>query len=148
MRGLIVPLEAVVGLAVLLLLLLAGVVARRRWLGRGVGSFDCSLRARTSRPAGTGWALGVARYGPDEIDWFRVFGVSPRASRTLRRRDLEVLERREPSGPEAFAVMAGAIVVVCRYAGQRLELAMSPQAYTGFASWLEAAPPGQNVNVA
>ena len=29
-----------------------------------------------------------------------------------------------------------------------VELAMSEQAYTGFAAWLEAAPPGQNVNVA
>jgi hypothetical protein len=25
---------------------------------------------------------------------------------------------------------------------------MTEQAYTGFAAWLEAAPPGQNVNVA
>jgi len=29
-----------------------------------------------------------------------------------------------------------------------LELAMSNQSYTGFASWLESAPPGQNVSVA
>ncbi|MGH6656074.1 MAG: DUF2550 family protein, partial [Actinocrinis sp.] len=27
-----------------------------------------------------------------------------------------------------------------------VELAMSPDALTGFLSWLEAAPPGQNVS--
>jgi hypothetical protein len=39
-------------------------------------------------------------------------------------------------------------VLVCEHKGLRLELAMSDDALTGFLAWLEAAPPGQRVNVA
>ena len=147
MSGLLVPLEAVGALAGLLVLLAVGVVVRRRWLGRGVGTFDCSLRTTLDR-MGKGWTLGVARYEADRIEWFRVFGVVLRPSRVLQRGDLSVAERRYPSGNEAFAVMSGFVIVRCAYRGSQIELAMSEQAYTGFASWLEAAPPGQNVSVA
>ena len=41
----------------------------------------------------------------------------------------------------------GAMIVECRHDGVEIELAMSNDAYTGFASWLESAPPGQGVNV-
>lgn len=147
MSGLIIPLEAVGALACLLLLLVLGVVVRRRWLGRGVGTFDCSLRTKLDR-MGKGWTLGVARYEADRIEWFRVFGIALSPSYVLRRADLAVQERRYPSGPEAFAVMSGFVIVRCAHDGGQIELAMSEQAYTGFASWLEAAPPGQNVSVA
>jgi hypothetical protein len=66
----------------------------------------------------------------------------------MQRCDLAVAERRYPSGTEAFAVMSGFVIVRCIFEGKPIELAMSEQAYTGFASWLEAAPPGQNVSVA
>jgi hypothetical protein len=39
-------------------------------------------------------------------------------------------------------------VLGCLHRGTRLELAMSEDALTGFLAWLEAAPPGQRVNVA
>ena len=147
MSGLLIPIEAVGALVCLLLALAIGVVVRRRWLGRGVGTFDCSLRTTLDR-MGKGWTLGVARYQADRIDWFRVFGFSVKPSRVLPRSDLAVAERRYPSGTEAFAVMSGFVIVRCAYDGRQIELAMSEQAYTGFASWLEAAPPGQNVSVA
>jgi hypothetical protein len=145
--GLIIPFEAVGALVLLLVMLAVGVVVRRRWLGRGVGTFDCSLRTTLDR-MGKGWTLGVARYEADRIEWFRVFGVALKPSRVLHRSDLAVSERRYPSGTEAFAVMSGFVIVRCAYDGRQIELAMSEQAYTGFASWLEAAPPGQNVSVA
>jgi hypothetical protein len=145
--GLLIPIEAVGALVCLLVALAIGVVVRRRWLGRGVGTFDCSLRTTLDR-MGTGWTLGVARYQADRIDWFRVFGFSVKPSRVLPRSDLAVAERRYPSGTEAFAVMSGFVIVRCIFEGKPIELAMSEQAYTGFASWLEAAPPGQNVSVA
>jgi hypothetical protein len=145
--GLLIPFEAVGALVCLLLALAVGIVVRRRWLGRGVGTFDCSLRTTLDR-MGKGWTLGVARYEADRIEWFRVFGFSLKPSRVLQRCDLAVAERRYPSGTEAFAVMSGFVIVRCIFEGKPIELAMSEQAYTGFASWLEAAPPGQNVDVA
>jgi len=147
MRDLLIPVEVVVAVLVLTALLLFGVVSRRRFLTRDVGAFDCSLRVGSS-PAAKGWRLGVARYESDRIDWYRVFSVSPRPAESLVRAELDVQERRRPAGQETFAVLAGSIIARCRYRGELVELAMTDQAYTGFAAWLEAAPPGQNVNVA
>ncbi|GAB3591334.1 DUF2550 domain-containing protein [Angustibacter peucedani] len=147
MGDLLIPLEVVGALLVLVVAALVAVVLRRRWLARGIGAFDCSLRT-ASGAHGKGWALGVARYEADRIEWFRVFGVSVRPRQVLQRSDLMVQERRIPHGAEAFSVMSGFVVVRCRRGRGFVELAMSEQSYTGFASWLEAAPPGQNVSVA
>jgi hypothetical protein len=145
--GLLLPLEAVAALVILLCLAILGVVVRRRWLSRAFGTFDCSLRT-TSGPHGKGWRLGVARYEADRIEWFRVFSPAMRPRHVLQRSDLVVQERRVPAGAEAFSVMSGFLIVRCRCPRGVVELAMSEQSYTGFASWLESAPPGQNVSVA
>ena len=147
MGDLLIPLEAVGALLVLVVGAVVGVVVRRRWLSRAFGTFDCSLRTRLG-PHGKGWRLGVARYEADRIEWFRVFSPSVRPRQVLRRSELDVQERRKPSGAEAFSVMSGFVIVRCRRGAGVVELAMSEQSYTGFASWLESAPPGQNVSVA
>lgn len=97
---------------------------------------------------GKGWVFGIARYSGDRIEWFRVFSYAPRPRRTLERHDILVIERRLPVGQEELALLAGAVVLVCSHGGRLLELAMSEDALTGFLAWLEAAPPGQRVNVA
>jgi hypothetical protein len=147
MHGLLIPLEVVIAVLAVTAALLLGVASRRRFLTRGAGAFDCSLRFGTARP-GKGWRLGLARYEADRIDWYRVFSVSPRPGTSLVRGELDVQDRRRPSGADSFAVLAGSIIARCRYRGEEVELAMTDQAYTGFAAWLESAPPGQNVNVA
>ena len=147
MHDLLLPLEVVAALLAVLAVLVLGFVGRRRFLSRYSGTFDCSLRCSNDR-LGKGWVLGLARYEADRIEWFRVFDFSLRPRRVLRRSDMQVQERRYPSGPEAFTVMSGFVIVRCAYEPGPLELAMSEQSYTGFASWLESAPPGQNVSVA
>jgi hypothetical protein len=147
MGDLLIPLEVTGALLALLPLGLAAVIVRSRWLGRESGSFDCSLRA-TAGPHGKGWTLGMARYEDDRIEWFKVFDLWPRPRQTLLRTDVLVQERRLPRGVEALAVMPGFVVVRCQHGPALVELAMSEQSYTGFASWLEAAPPGQNMSVA
>jgi len=97
---------------------------------------------------GKGWVFGIARYSGDRIEWFRVFSYLPRPRRVLRRHDITVIGRREPAGQEEMALLAGAVVLVCEHVGDRIELALSDDALTGFLAWLEAAPPGQRVNVA
>ncbi|SCD76803.1 Protein of unknown function [Streptomyces sp. DvalAA-14] len=59
-----------------------------------------------------------------------------------------MLGRRAPQGSEELALLSDAVVLSCAHRGTRLELAMSDDALTGFLAWLEAAPPGQRVNVA
>ncbi|MDJ0462271.1 DUF2550 domain-containing protein [Streptomyces sp. H27-C3] len=124
---------------------------RRRLIQRSGGTFDCSLRWDTTEEtdlSGKGWVYGVARYSGDRIHWFRVFSYSPRPRRALERASIEVLSRRSPEGEEELALLSDAFILGCSHRGTRLELAMSEDALTGFLAWLEAAPPGQRVNVA
>ncbi|WP_377269360.1 DUF2550 domain-containing protein [Peterkaempfera sp. SMS 1(5)a] len=141
---------------------------RRRLIQRVGGTFDCSLRLRMpvradtppptddDEPApapapaadGKGWVFGIARYSGDSIEWFRVFSYAPRPRRVLPRSEIEVLGRRYPAGQEELALLSGSVVLRCLHRGAPLELAMSEDALTGFLAWLEAAPPGQRVNVA
>ncbi|QTZ94131.1 DUF2550 domain-containing protein [Streptomyces auratus] len=139
---------AVVVVLVLLGLFVFGL--RRRLIQRSGGTFDCSLRWNVpeNESGGKGWIYGVARYNGDRIEWFRVFSYAPRPRRLLERSAIEVLERRTPQGEEELALLSDSIVLACRHRGTRLELAMSEDALTGFLAWLEAAPPGQRVNVA
>ncbi|MEU7105851.1 DUF2550 domain-containing protein [Streptomyces stramineus] len=144
---------------IVVLLVLVGLFVfglRRRLIQRSGGTFDCSLRWNVPEPDpeqelapdGKGWVYGVARYNSDRIEWFRVFSYAYRPRRLLERSSIEVIERRPPMGDEELALLSDAVVLVCAHQGTRLELAMSEDALTGFLAWLEAAPPGQRVNVA
>lgn len=130
----------------LLLVLLYGfcLVLRRRWIARHGGTFEFSVRVRSVR-AGRGWVLGVGRYTGDALEWFRVFSLALRPKRVFRRYELEYAGRRDPGGVEAYSLYSGHIVVTCQTPDGPLEVAMSPQALTGFLAWLEAAPPGQRL---
>jgi len=131
---------------VLLLLLLYGIclIVRRRWISRHGGTFEFSVRVRSGR-SGRGWTLGVGRYSGDDLEWFRIFSLSPRPKLTYRRRELEYVGRRDPVGVEAYSLYSGHIIVSARAGDGPLEAAMSPDALTGFLAWLEAAPPGQRI---
>jgi hypothetical protein len=128
----------------LLLALLYGVclVLRRRWISRDGGTFEFSVRVRSAR-AGRGWLLGVGRYSADELEWFRIFSLAPGPKLRFSRGDLEYVGRRDPVGAEAYSLYTGHVIVTCETSVGPLEVAMSPDALTGFLAWLEAAPPGR-----
>jgi hypothetical protein len=131
---------------VLLLVLVYGtcLVVRRRWISRQGGTFEFSIRVRSNK-AGRGWILGVGRYSGGELEWFRIFSLAPRPKRTFRRADLEYVGSREAVGAEAYSLYSGHVIVSCQTPDGALEVAMSPDALTGFLAWLEAAPPGQRM---
>ena len=129
---------ALVLLAVLPLVVLS---VRRRLLQRFGGTIELSLRTSPARD-GRGWVLGVGRFQGDSLRWYRVFSLSVRPRRTLSRRDLVVVRRREPAGSETLALLEGVVVMVCMSSTGPVELAMDPSAVTGFLAWLEAQPPG------
>lgn len=142
MGNLIVPVAVLLGLVALALLVILALVVRRAVISRGLGAFDCSLRAETIRELSP-WRHGIARYGEEQLDWFRVFGVRPRPVESLSRRRLVILDRRDPEPQEINEVLPDWVVVRCGYGSVIVELAMSEGAYGGLAAWLESAPPGQ-----
>ncbi len=133
------------GVAVVLVLLLVPVallVARRRWLSRQGGLFDCSVRLSTATPGG-GWMLGVARYTGDNLEWFRAFSLSLRPRVVLPRSQSRAGQQRDPDPIEAVVLYDQQRIVRMELAdGRSWEIAMPPASLTGLLSWLESAPPG------
>jgi hypothetical protein len=133
------------GAGVLLLLVALYAIAlilRRRFISRHGGTFEFSVRVRSGR-AGRGWVLGLARYSGGDLEWFRIFSISIRPRLTFRRSELDYVGRRDPGGVESYSLYTGHVIVSCRTPTGPLEVAMSPEALTGFLAWLEAAPPGE-----
>lgn len=134
-------LDLLLGVVLLVVVPFLLVSLRRRWLAREGGAIEVSLRLKNRRHGG-GWVLGVGRYAGDDLEWFRVFSLSPRPRRTLSRRDVQVHRRRAPEGPEALALLQGVEVIELRSANGPVEIALDSSALTGFLAWLEARPPG------
>jgi hypothetical protein len=132
---------ALVLLLALLVLFAGGVWVRRRLLQRRGGTVELSLRLkRSSRDRG--WVQGIGRFVEDDLQWYRVFSLATRPRRTLSRRDLSVQRQRPPTGPEAYSLLAGAVIMECSSSRGPVELGMDASAATGFLAWLEARPPG------
>jgi len=155
---------------IVLVLVAAGIAARRFLLERGGGTVECGLRKGTGS-----WRLGLASYQREELCWFGIFGFSMRPDEVFPRRDLTLVSRRLPSDAEAASLGPGMIVVECKLGedasggqggnlgegasggqagrggpadsggqGGTVELAMGESALTGLLAWLEAAPPGSH----
>ena len=137
----VIDVEVLIGLVLLLALPLLAIAVRRRILQRGGGTIDLSLRLKPNGN-GRGWVLGIGRFHGDDVQWYRVFSLSPRPRRTLSRRDLRAGASREPRGPEVYALLKGAVVLECFGPQGKVELALGKGALTGFLAWLEAQPPG------
>lgn len=126
-------------------LVVVALIVRRRLLARGGGTFELSINKRpASGPkAGRGWTLGVGRFAGERLEWFRVFSLSARPQIVLERGHVEVSGRRDPEGPEVFALYAGNIIVECWTDDGRMQLGLSPESLTGLLAWLESGPPGR-----
>lgn len=133
----------VVGLVLLLCVVLpiAWIYARRRWLSRNGGIFDAELNRGTSDDPR--WVLGMARLTGDDLEWFPVLALGMRPTQSLSRRaggirahtrqgDLDALTTQRVMRLEADVPEAGPHV---------WELAMEADAVTGLLAWLEASPP-------
>ncbi|HEX6356323.1 DUF2550 domain-containing protein [Actinophytocola sp.] len=134
----------VVGAVLLLVAAVLVWLAVRRLRAMRSGGVHAALRTRLD-DSGKGWHLGVGRYQGDEFVWFRVLSLRPGPDRVITRSALEIADRRDPSGPELYTMPPSSHVLRFREAGvgADIEIAMGPDALTGFLSWLESAPPGR-----
>jgi hypothetical protein len=125
-------------------LCLGYLAVRRVRLMRG-GGVDVCLRRRSAvfRDGAAGWHFGVGRYRGNELAWFRMTSLRPGPTVVVDRTELEIVDRRSPSGAEAYVIPHATVVLRCRAGGTAVELAMGPGVLTGFQSWLESAPPGR-----
>jgi hypothetical protein len=125
----------VVCVVVVLLVTLAMIVSRQRYLLRSAGAFPLAVRR------GHRWVYGIARYVGAELLWYRTLGFATRPSRVFRRVELAVISRRAPAESELPSVPATAVIVECRVGTSQVVLAIGASAFTGFTSWLEASAP-------
>lgn len=134
-------LDSAAVLVLLVLLYGLALVVRRRLLARHGGAFELSYRVRTSGN-GRGWVLGLGRYSGEQLEWFRVFSLSPRPRCAWSRRELRYDGRRDPEPAEQMALYADHVIVTLGLRDTSLELALSASSLVGLQSWLEAGPPG------
>ena len=135
--------SAIIVAMVCALLPLVLLYARRRWLTGKGGLFDCACLLRDDLPGG-GWALGMARYVGEDLEWYRSFSFSLRPKRRFRRGVVTYERRRLPQGLEQFTLYEDSSIVVVRDAvtGETSALAMPTDSALGLMAWLEGAPPG------
>ncbi len=122
--------------AVVLAALVVAFLLRRRFLLQGLGAVTMWLR-----PAGSArWAVGVAWYGGDSLQWYRALSLSVRPQQRLCRSEFRV-EGRRGAARDDLDLPDDVVVLSCRTAAGPQELAMDPATVTGFLSWVESAPP-------
>lgn len=137
-------LEGLLAVIVLLVALAVALVVRRRVLSRHGGTFELSYRMRSVTP-GRGWVLGIGRYSGEELQWFRIFSLSPKPRCSWHRKQLSYGGRREPAGIETMSLYADHVVVQCTTPDGAVEFAMSGPSLTGFQAWVESGPPGAEI---
>jgi len=138
--------EVLVGGCLLIVAFVLGAVfVRRRLIARGKPLTVCALR----EPADGRWRFGLVRYGTTGLEWFTLAGIWLRPARRWDRTLLQFgASRPLEAGERPETLIPGAMRVDCSYRGARFDLALAQAPYTALRSWLEASPPGRNVNVA
>lgn len=123
--------------AVLVIIALAAVIARQRYMLRVAGGVPMALQVRGHR-----WVYGVARYAGGELRWYRAIGVGTRPTIVLRRADMQVVSHRRPAAEELHSLPPTAYIVECTNGpGGRATLGLDDGAFAGFVAWLEASAP-------
>jgi len=125
----------VVCTAVAFIVLFAVILARQRYMMNSSGALPMALHR------GNRWIYGIGRYEDGELRFYRALGWGTRATRVLRRGQVEVVGRRSPLEGESRVLPPTSVVVECRSAGELLAFAIGESAFTGFVSWLESSAP-------
>ncbi|MDU5427921.1 DUF2550 family protein [Actinomyces urogenitalis] len=115
------------------LVLVALILLRVRLLASQVGSFECALR----RPQDRRWMSGVACFGDETVEWYRLISLSWRPKFRMPREDMVLTDARRRG-------TAGRVVdVACQVGQARYDLGMLEDSHSALVAWLESAAPTQ-----
>ncbi|MFI5720759.1 DUF2550 domain-containing protein [Nocardia sp. NPDC051750] len=103
------------------------------------GGTAAILRILPAR-GGERWRHGVIRYDEDRLVFFKLTSLKLGADSVIRRRGIEIGDRRGPQGDE-YDIMTDAISVIgVSDRDGAYELALDRAALTAFLSWVESRP--------
>ncbi|WP_431972295.1 DUF2550 domain-containing protein [Nocardia sp. bgisy134] len=89
---------------------------------------------------GQGWRHGLIRYDEDRLVFFKLTSLKLGPDATIRRRGIEVGDRRGPRGDEYDIMTDEIIVTEVADAEGNYELALDRGARAAFLSWVESRP--------
>ncbi|MEV0033890.1 DUF2550 domain-containing protein [Nocardia sp. NPDC050793] len=89
---------------------------------------------------GQGWRHGLIRYDEDRLVFFKLTSLKLGPDATIRRRGIEVGDRRGPRGDEYDIMTDEIIVTAVADAEGNYELALDRGARAAFLSWVESRP--------
>lgn len=113
-------------------------LARRFFLVRRPGGFECGLRVGEEKR----WRTGIASYQVDALRWYRFMSFDLGPVKTWPRDGAEVLSCR-PATPEDKSPLPGdCVVVTLAVCGENVVMILHEDASVGLASWLESGPAG------
>ena len=106
----------------------------------------CGFRRDMREP----WIVGTLSYETDRLVHSAPGGRFASATHQWDRYGLEVSIGETIDGADVAPHLRGVdmVSVPCRFGGEKFELAVTTGRYTALRSWVEAVPPGSNVNVA
>ncbi|WP_459549522.1 DUF2550 domain-containing protein [Nocardia sp. X0981] len=127
-------------LIILVLVLVAlALVSTYRLVMLRRGGTAAILRVLPAR-GGERWRHGVIRYDEDHLVFFKLTSLKLGADSVIRRRGIEIGDRRKPQGDE-YDIMTDEISVIgVSDRGGDYELALDRDALTAFLSWVESRP--------
>ena len=88
-----------------------------------------------------GWALGVARYSDEQLEWFRLTSLRAGPSLRISRRNTRIDRREDPAAGDTDWMPPESIVLHLRTSEGAQQVAVRKSALPGLLSWWESAPP-------
>ncbi|WP_411731075.1 DUF2550 domain-containing protein [Paeniglutamicibacter sp.] len=135
MNELGIPVLIVLAALLLVVMFLGAMGVRRIQLRRTLGTFDASISTSSGK-----WMMAIARYGPGELEFLKLFSVSPIPVQRFLRTSIRLKGWRRPAEEEKHLVQPGSVIVMMSYEGREILVAMDYQTYNGLSAWLEAGP--------
>ncbi|MET0977884.1 MAG: DUF2550 domain-containing protein [Paeniglutamicibacter terrestris] len=135
MNELGIPVLIVLAALLLVVMFLGAMGVRRIQLRRTLGTFDASISTSPGK-----WVTAIARYGAGELEFLKLFSVSPLPVQRFRRSSIRLNGWRRPADAEMHQVQPGSVIVMLSYESREILVAMDYQTYNGLSAWLEAGP--------